>query len=108
MSIFIREHHTISMRLLMLQRKILRQARKTIILSSRGRKITILAPRTRSSLMSQKTKFDYQYMFTNYYRTPDPDLGDITPRQYFRAEEFTFEQRYQFGLKLLQSLGITK
>jgi hypothetical protein len=45
---------------------------------------------------------------TNYYRNPDPELGNITPRQYFREKKFTFEQRYQFGLDVLRKRGIIK
>jgi hypothetical protein len=45
---------------------------------------------------------------TNYYWTPNAELGGLTPRQYFRQQKFTFAERYQFGLDVLRKRGIIK
>jgi len=42
----------------------------------------------------------------SYYQTPNPLLGGLTPREYLRGR--SFQEQFEFGLKVLRDLGIMK
>jgi hypothetical protein len=43
---------------------------------------------------------------SDYYSTSDPDLGGMTPRDYLRGK--SFEEQYQFGLRVMRRFGALK
>lgn len=43
---------------------------------------------------------------SDYYQTPDEELGGLTPRKYLRGR--SWEEQYEFGLKTLRRFGVLK
>ncbi len=50
---------------------------------------------------------EYKHIDLNaYYQMPDPELGNMTPRDYLRGK--SFEEQLEFGKKILRKFGIMK
>ncbi len=43
---------------------------------------------------------------SDYYSRKDPDLGDVSPRDYLRGK--AYKEQYEFGLKILRKYGALK
>jgi hypothetical protein len=46
------------------------------------------------------------WQITNYYQMPQEETGWIPPREYLRGK--SFEERYQFGLRVLRKFKVLK
>jgi len=43
---------------------------------------------------------------SDYYSTPNPAYGGLSPRDFLRGK--SFEEQYQEGLKILRKFGVLK
>jgi hypothetical protein len=49
----------------------------------------------------------YQHeQISGIYQRPDPELGRMTPREFLHGK--SWEERYQFGLRVLEKVGDLK